>query len=232
MVNLSLVIPAYNEEKILAATAQKYADYFSMQKTDYEIILVPNNCTDNTPQVAESLAKKNPRIRTITIPNYVGKGGAVKKGFENAKGNLIGFVDADNSVSPEEFGKLITASKQHKVIIASRAMPDSIIPVNQSPQRKLLGTAFRYLVNGLFSLDVMDSQCGGKLFNAAVLKKVLPELKNNGWEFDVELLWKIKRACIPIHEIGIIWNDSGASKVGLLDPLKMFLGIVQMRLQG
>jgi len=230
MVELSLVIPAYNEEKNLPSTVKQYVNFLDSRKIGYEIILVPNNCSDNTPEIAEHLASDNNQIHVINIPEYSGKGGAVKKGFRACKGKLAGFVDADNSLKPAQFWKLVENIQDYDCVIASRSLKDSKVPVKQGFLRQILGTSFRHLVNILFSLNVADTQCGGKLFKKEPLKKVLPEIKHNGWEFDVELLWKLKQNGFSFREIAVEWKDSDISRVNFLAPLHMFIGIIKIRI--
>ena len=107
MVKLSIVIPAYNEEKKIEETLNKYISFLDKNyKEEYEIIVVPNNCKDRTFEGTKKVAKKHKQIRIKNIPYYIGKSGALIEGFKLAKGYLIGFTDADNSAQPESFFKL------------------------------------------------------------------------------------------------------------------------------
>ena len=101
---LSIIIPAYNEEKRIKKTLEEYYNFFKKKfKKDFEIIIIPNNCKDKTLRVSEEFKKNKSEIRTFEINHYSGKGGAVMKGFELARGDYIGFTDADNSTTPENF---------------------------------------------------------------------------------------------------------------------------------
>ena len=102
---LSIIIPAYNEENRIKPTLQAYLDFF--KDKDIEIIVIMNGCTDNTLEVVRSL--NSPKINYINIPEAIGKGGAIIEGFKIAKGNLISYVDADNSTKPF-FSPLLIAS--------------------------------------------------------------------------------------------------------------------------
>ena len=229
---LSLVIPAYNEEKRLAGVLQSYHDYLSRNFSRFELIVVPNNCSDSTPKIASDFAKKHRNTIVINIPRYVGKGGAVIRGFRQARLPFVGFTDADTSVTPREFGKVFSGIGGYDCAIGSRALPESVIPVKQPLPRHFMGICFRILVNLLFGLGINDTQCGAKVFRAEALKKVLPELKLTRWEFDVELLWKLKRNGAKINEVPIRWVDDKASRMKFSEPFDMFLGILKLRFRG
>ncbi|MFA4907989.1 MAG: dolichyl-phosphate beta-glucosyltransferase [archaeon] len=226
---LSLVIPAYNEEKRLAGVLQSYHDYLSKNFSAFELIVVPNNCSDSTPKIALDFAKKHRNTKVINIPHYVGKGGAVIRGFKAANLPFVGFTDADTSVTPKEFGKIFSGIEGYDCAIGSRALPESVIPVKQPMSRIFFGLGFRLLVNILFGLGIKDTQCGAKVFRAGALKKVISELKLSRWEFDVELLWKLKRNGAGIKEVPIAWVDDKNSKLNFRDVLDMFFGILKLR---
>lgn len=225
---ISLVIPAYNEEDRILDTAEAYYKYLSRNFTKYELIIACNNCSDNTPKIAENFCRGKKAV-FLNFPYYTGKGGAVIEGFRKAKNELAAFVDADNSTTPEEFDKLVRNADNCKVIIASRALSSSILKTKQPFPRRFLGMCFRSLVNILFSLNIKDTQCGAKIFPKKALAAVLPTLKSSGFAFDVEILWKLKKKGFSILEVPIAWNDSGRSSVSFSDPFKMFSSIIALR---
>ena len=226
---ISIVIPAYNEAQMIEATLGSYLSAFRKGFSRYEFIVVCNNCSDKTPEIAGHIAKKDRHVVFINFPYYTGKGGAVIEGFKKAKFGLVGFVDADNSTNPRQFAKLVKGIEKSDVAIASRSLPGSILKPAQPFSRRLLGKCFSAIVEALFGLGIKDTQCGAKLFRKRVIDEILPELKAGGFEFDVELLWKAKERGFSIKEVAVEWSDSGKSSVGASAPLKMFLGLFKLR---
>jgi len=151
MQNLSIVIPAYNEEKRIGETLKSYSDYFDKlskkEKFRYEILVVINNTKDNTEGVVKSYKKKNKNIRYLNFKQG-GKGFAVIEGFKDAltrKNDLIGFVDADLATPPNAFYGLVKHLGSYDGIIASRWHPKSLIKTKQTLLRKITSNGFNFL---------------------------------------------------------------------------------------
>ncbi len=227
--SISLIIPAYNEKDRIETTINSYLNYLRKNFSDFELIVVCNNCSDRTPEIVNKFSKKNKNVIFMNFPFYTGKGGAVIEGIKKAGKDLIGFADADESTAPKEFHKLVKAIEGSDIAIASRALPESAIPVKQPIYREILGRIYSMLVELLFGLGIRDTQCGAKLFRKKVIREILPFLKSYGFEFDVELLWKARRKGFSIREVPIVWRNSEKSLVGILDPFKMFLGLLKLR---
>lgn len=223
MKNISIVIPAHNEEKRIKKTLETYHEFFnsieSTQQLRTEFIIVLNGCTDNTLEIVQEYAYARPNIIIVDMIE-AGKGLAVKAGFSNAltrDNHYIGFVDADMATSPRYFYDLILQIKSHDGIIASRYMPGAYI----SPRRPLIkkwGRKLIYnsLVRFLFNLNFYDYQCGAKLFKRTVLEQAIPHLSVQQWAFDVELLYICKLLNCSIQEIPITWIDQAGSKLRLM----------------
>ncbi len=228
---ISLIIPAYNEEKRITKTAKAYYAYLQKNFPDFELIIVCNNCSDNTPEIVQRLSKKLEKLKYLNFSYYTGKGGAVVEGFKKAHYELVGFVDADNSTTPEEFDKLVRAIEKDGVDCAfgSRALRESVLIIKQPFHRRLSGRMFSIIVRLLFGLGVKDTQCGAKLFKKYAIKKILPELRIKGFAFDVEILWKLKKHGFTYKEIPIAWKNDFESKVGFSAPLKMFRELIKIR---
>ena len=231
--SVSIVIPAYNEEKRILGTLESYFRLLSGRFWRFEIIVVANNCGDNTAEFSRDFASSHKGVSVLEFKHYTGKGGAVIEGFRKAKGEIIGFVDADNSTKPEEFFRLFSALQQgFDVAVGSRGLPDSELVKKQPLHRLMLGKAFHSIVEALFGLGIYDTQCGAKVFRRPVVEKILCEKVSSGFEFDVQMLWIAKRAGFRIKEVGIAWENSEDSKVSLSDPLKMLFGLARLRAKG
>lgn len=227
MKSISIVIPAYNEEKRIRKTLKAYWYFFSSAKTDFEIIVVANNCSDATGKVVQEFSNGKKNVRLLDIPKKIGKGGAVKAGFKIAQNETVGFTDADNSTSPEEFFKVLAGLSAADVVIGSRAQPKSKI-VGQPEYRKFLGRSFNLLVNVLFGLGLSDTQCGAKVFSKKAVS-LMQSVESGFFEFDVELLWRAKVRGFEILEVPIVWTDAAESKVNFWSIPSMFWGLIRIR---
>ncbi len=229
---LSIIIPAYNEEKRIGKTLEEYLSFFSKNnKENYEIIVVMNGCTDTTYGILESFKKKHTPLKILEFKAGIGKGGAVIEGFKIAKGDLIGFVDADNSTSAPEFEKCVKNILGYDGVIASRYIQDAVVEPKQPLSRRIASRGFNILIKILFGLRIKDSQCGAKLFRKDVIKKILPDLGITRWAFDVDLLYQLKRNRFVVKEIPILWKDSEGSTLNVRKAtIEMFLAVTRLRL--
>lgn len=234
---LSLIIPAYNEEKRIRKTLERYMQ--ELCPGDKEIIVVLNGCTDKTRSVVEQARRDLGSEIKIEELAVGGKGLAVVHGFKKAIGDLVGFVDADGATSPIEFRKLVTAINQDQAdgAVASRWLAGSHVVARTSFFREIISQAFYIITKLLFWLPFRDTQCGAKLFRRAVVQAVLPKIKVMNMAFDVELLLLTKQAKYRIVEVPTEWIDQSISAT-FGSPLKviktsltMFVSLFKIRLQ-
>ena len=205
---ISIIIPACNEESRLARTLNNYVSYLSERVDgDFQIIVVCNGCTDNTPQIAEEFSRKFTQIKGINFPARIGKGGAIKEGFRLADGDVIAFVDADGAIKPDEVWKLTQmVMNGHDGAIGSRRTPGASILVRRPFIWQSASRGFNWLVRLLFWLPFRDTQCGLKVFKKRVIHSIVDELHISGMTFDVELLWKARNHGYKITELPIVWE--------------------------
>jgi len=228
---LSIIIPAYNEEKRIAASLEDYATLFSEKYgKDFEIIVVMNGCKDNTFGIVNNFEKIFPQIKHLDFEKS-GKGFAIIEGFKVAKGELVGFTDADNSTDASQFEKLIENLKDYDGIIGSRWMKGSVVEPRQPFSRRIASRSFNLLTRMFFGLKFGDTQCGAKIFKKEAISRTLPRLGITEWAFDIDLLYKLKKNGCRIKEIPITWRDVGGSKLNVSKTsLKMFLAVTRLRL--
>jgi glycosyltransferase involved in cell wall biosynthesis len=227
---ISVIIPAYNEARRISDALTDYQAFAEQNHSNYELFVVCDGCTDSTPEIVRKFCRRNPRIKLLEFPNKLGKGGGVLEGFKVAKGDVIGFVDADGAVSPEEFDKLVKALDGADCAIASRYAATSKILAKQSLMRRVASRAFNLLVRMMFGLSFKDTQCGAKVMKKSIIDDVLQQMVSRGYEFDVELLWRIKRSGYSIKEIPIIWRHRGSSTFSLKCAPRMFINLLKVRL--
>lgn len=235
---ISIIIPAHNEEKRIGATLEEYGRYFSEKKKkerlEWEIIVVINNTQDKTPEIVKKYSKKHKEIRAIEFVEG-GKGFAIIEGFKealkNKKADLIGFVDADMSTSPEAFYDLIVNIKEYDGIIASRYIRGAIVSPKQSIQRILASRVFNFIIRVLFLIPYRDTQLGAKIFKREAVDKILNQLSITQWAFDVNLLYELRKAGYRIKEHPSSWKDTENSTLNLKKAsLQMFLAVIRLRL--
>ncbi len=228
---LAIIVPAYNEEKRIGRMLGEYLRFFENSGLDYEIKVIINGTTDDTPKIVNEFSKGNPNISGYVIEDR-GKGRAVSWGFKQAfeQGfDLIGFVDADLATSPESFYALILNLKEWDGVIAGRWLKDS--QVKDKAIRHVTSRGFNFVVRSMFFMPYSDTQCGAKLFTRESVGKILPKMTASQWAFDVNLLYLCKRKGLKIKEIPTVWENVEGSKVNLLrTPLKMFISITRLRL--
>jgi len=237
MIKISIIIPAYNEEKRIGPTLEKYSNFLNKiknsSKINYEILVVINNTKDRTKEIVKKYQKIDKNIKYLDLKEG-GKGLAVKKGFIDAlkrNNDLIGFVDADCSTSPEAFYDLITNLGDYDGSIASRYMKKSIVQPKQTLPRIIVSRIFNFAIRSLFFMPYSDTQCGAKIFKRKPIEKVVGVLEITKWAFDVELLYKIRKLGFKIKEVPTVWSDREYSKINFANAgPKMLLAIVRLRL--
>lgn len=233
-IELTIVIPAYNEELRISKTLDLYLQYLKTHfKSKYEILVVLNGCKDKTLDIVKQYSTNNGVIKYINIGAAIGKGGALTEGFKAATGDIIGFTDADASTSPKMFLKLyniLNHLNQIDCIIGSRNLPQSVV-LGRTSSRKIMTSGFNFGVNFLFNLGIKDTQCGAKLLRKSMLKKVVNNLSIANMAFDVNLLVDIKNNGGHTLEVPIVWEDSEDSTINnpVKTSLAMALSVVRLR---
>ena len=223
--DLSIVIPAYNEEKRIRCTLESLVDRFDGSCE----ILVVSESTDKTDDIVTEFSENAAVIKLITSDERLGKGGAFKKGVENAQGKIVMLLDSDLPVPISDVVKVVSRVSDVDVAVASREVEGTKILVYPPLARVFAGKAFSHIFNALFSLNVKDTQCGCKAFKKEVLENVLNSVESNGFEFDAELLFKCKRGGYTIKEIPVTWSYKPDSKLNLFkDTLKMGRGVLKL----
>lgn len=223
-----IIIPAYNEESRIANTLKTYADYYKNKPEKTSFLVVANNCSDQTVQVAQKVAEKYKNINIIDFEKG-GKGFAVKQGFlwalrSKKHYDLIGFVDADMATLPQYYYDLILACKNHDGAIASRYIKGAVVTPKRPWGRKLGGKFYNWILRTFSGLNYKDTQCGAKIFNRDTIQKVAPLMHETGWSWDLEFLYLCKLFDKDIAEIPTTWSDQPGSRLVINSTLaKEFL---------
>lgn len=183
---LSLVVPAYKQEKTIIKDIRNLDKVLSTLPLRHEIIVVVDGYVDKTYQKVKKLKVKNLKIIGYEINK--GKGYAIKQGMEKARGDIIGFIDAGMDLDPKEISIMVSIMDWNKadIVIGSKLHPDSRVKYPFS--RKVMSYCYRLIIRVFFDLNVSDTQVGLKLFRRPVVKKVFPKIEVKSFAFDVEVL--------------------------------------------
>lgn len=229
--DLSIIIPAYNEERRLGQTLRAVLAYLERQPCSAEIIVVDDGSQDGTAQVAASFSGHKPRVQLLRNSRNRGKGYSVRKGFLRAKGKHLLFSDADLSTPIEELGMLIAALRNgYDIAIGSRALPESQIEVNQPWYRQNMGRLFNILVQALILQGIRDTQCGFKCFTREAAVDICHRMRCERFAFDVEMLYLAQVMGYRVAEVPVIWRNSPETKVhAIRDSAAMFADLLAIR---
>ncbi|VVB82638.1 Glycosyltransferase AglD [uncultured archaeon] len=203
MNGLSLIIPAHNSEKVIESSIISYYNALSRKFKQLEIIVICNDSSDNTAKICSQLGKKLP-IKVIEIP-YRGKGYALIEGFNTAKFEILGFLDADNPFDLEEILKMINLLEKSKVVIASKYIKGDH-KKQDSLQRRIISLGGNLASKILFNLSFRDTQAGAKFFKREVWEKITEKKPNftcNGFDWDLEFLYRVTKKNFAVEEFYI-----------------------------
>ena len=232
IIDLSIVMPAYNEGERIAPTIREYLDHFGrIYGTSFEIVVVLNGCRDNTRDVVEQTAAGNPCVRIIEFTQPLGKGGAIWEGLAVAHGNKLAFVDADNMVRAPEAEKLVRALDSHDVAIANRFAGVEEGGTSQPPLRKLISLGSRFWVRLFLGLPFEDTQCGAKAFRTVAWRHIAPEIRERSWAFDLDVLAHVRRLDLSVAEVPVRWRHitEGSKVRPLVDVPRTLLATIGIR---
>jgi len=231
--HLSIVVPAFNEERRLEQTLLRLQDYCEEQTYPAEIIVVDDGSADGTADLALKIASERHGIRLLKNGQNRGKGYSVRRGMLEAQGEYRLFSDADLSAPIEEVEKLLPLfDSGYDIVIGSRSAAGANVVAHQPVFRELMGRVFNRLVRGLLLPGIIDTQCGFKCFRASAAEAVFSRQTLDGFSFDVEILYIGSRLSHRIKEVPITWSHCADTKVNLIaDPVKMFQDLLRIRIR-
>jgi len=231
---LSIIIPAYNEESRLPRALATIRDYLASQGMTgerAEVIVVDDGSTDGTARVVKECIRELPALRLVSNDQNRGKGYSVRHGMLEARGRIALFTDADLSAPIEEAGKILAALEQgNEVAIGSRALDRSFISVHQSVLRETAGKIFNGFVRLITGLQFHDTQCGFKAFVREPARIVFEQQRIERFGFDPEILFLAHHHGLRAVEVSVRWAHDPATKVHLVrDSVMMFTDLLVIR---
>ena len=236
---LTIVIPAYNEERRLPPSLHKVADYLRAQPWSAEVIVVENGSTDRTSEAVETFAhnavRPDDNFTVHLMHSAPGKGAAVKVGMLAGRGDYLFICDADFSMPVTEISKFLPPhlpAHGYDVAIASREIPGAV-RYDEPFYRHLMGRVFNLLVRVLAVSGIQDTQCGFKCFTREAAHTVFPLQRIDGWGFDVEVLYIARLHGLNLAEVPIDWYYQTDSRVRPVhDTINMVRELLKIRSMG
>jgi dolichyl-phosphate beta-glucosyltransferase len=231
---LSVIVPVYNEEKRVSKTLKEAFAYLKAKRITAEVIVVDDGSSDKTVEVVGRFKKMATPEQTLKILKHTvnkGKGAAVKTGALTAKGNIVLYMDADNATPLSEYEKFKPAFKNNvDVIVGSRAIDRKQVKVHQPLYREIIGRIGNIIIQLLVVPGISDTQCGFKAFTHNAAKTIFPLQTIERFGFDVELLYIARKRRFSMLETSVIWRDDPNTRVNALrDSIRTFTELFIIR---
>jgi dolichyl-phosphate beta-glucosyltransferase len=230
-IQLSIVIPAYNEQARLPRTVLETIRWCTSRNINFELIIADDGSRDQTLALVRLFEESDARIRALACP-HMGKGATIRVGMLNARGGFILFMDADGATPLNEIPKLLDAlEKGHDVAIGSRVVQHPGEAEVKTPfYRHFIGRSFAFFVNLLALGGIGDTQCGFKMFRREAAAAIFSRQKTVGFAFDVEILFIARQLSLSVAEIPVNWTAQPGSKVNLVsDSIRMLWDVSRIR---
>lgn len=233
---LNITIPVFNEEKALAQTVHRVSDFLAGTLAhDWEIVIASNGSTDSTPDIACSLQKEIPNVRTILLSEK-GRGFALKRAWTESRANVLTYMDCDLSTDLNCFPSLVAPilNGHSDISIGSRLL--SSARTVRGLKRSVISKSYNRLVRSIFHVSFSDAQCGFKAISRKAFLELQPLVQDNGWFMDTELLLIAEAAGYRIFDLPVSWVDDPDSKVkiisSILDHLKGLFRVKRRLIMG
>ncbi|MEU5578656.1 dolichyl-phosphate beta-glucosyltransferase [Streptomyces huasconensis] len=229
--DLTVVIPAYNEERRLGPTLDAVRAHLdASDQGEWELIVVDDGSTDRTAEIAAEAAAADPRVQLIRGERNRGKGHALRSGVLASRGRRVLVTDADLAAPIEELDHLDKAlAEGPTAAIGSRARPGATIGAHQHRLRELLGRTGNFLIRSVAVPGIRDTQCGFKLFDGDRAREAFAASRLRGWGIDVEILQYFRRAGWPVAEVPVRWSHQEGSKVRPLDYVRVLAELTALK---
>ncbi|MBF0215789.1 MAG: glycosyltransferase family 2 protein [Candidatus Omnitrophica bacterium] len=228
---LSVVIPAYNEEKNIGDTLREISGFLSKKDYSSEVIVVDDGSGDGTFGEACSGRRLFKEFKVLRNEVNKGKGYTVRKGIMASRGDVVLFMDADNSTSISEIDKFLGVIKHSDIAIGTRRERGSQIIVPEPLSRVMMGQVYILLSRIIFGCSVRDLNCGFKLFRSEAAKKLFSAQKMDDWSFDTEVLFLAEKFKLRVTEVPVKWEHKLTSKVKpLRDGIRSFKSLVMIKM--
>lgn len=231
MIELSVVVPAFDEEGRIERTLRGAIDYLARRHPSFELVVVDDGSGDRTRELALRFETEDARVRVLSLDRNRGKGAAVRAGVLATGGARVLVMDADLATPMDELAKLTAAlDGGADVAIGSRGMPGSELRRTQGKIRETMGKTFNAIVQRVALGGIRDTQCGFKLWRGDAAREVFAESTVDRFAFDVEALLRALDRGYRIAEVAVAWSHDPDSKVSPIgDAAQMLVDVVRLR---
>jgi glycosyltransferase involved in cell wall biosynthesis len=213
---VDVVVPVHNEQAVLSATIRRLHEYLSAELPfTWRIVIADNASADETARIAASLAEDLPNVALLTLPEK-GRGRALREAWRRSDADVVCYMDADLSTDLRALLPLLAplVSGHSDVAIGTRLAPGA--RVARSRRREVISRAYNRLLHTTLGTRFSDAQCGFKAVRADAARRLLPDVRDEGWFFDTELLVLAQRRGLRIHEVPVDWIDDPDSRVDIV----------------
>ncbi|KAB2945037.1 MAG: glycosyltransferase family 2 protein [Candidatus Methanoperedens sp.] len=215
MVEVSIVLPAYNEAKRIEETVERTAAALREIASSFEIIIAEDGSIDGTDKICESLARKYNFVMHLHSEKRQGRGRALNRAFKESKGEILGYIDVDLATDMNHLKELIQSIRDgYDFATGSRMLPES--NVKRPLKRGFASKGFNYLTRLMLGSKLYDHQCGFKSFRRETMFALMDEIKDTHWFWDTELFVRAQRAGYRVKEFPVVWKHGGTTKVNLV----------------
>ena len=228
---LNIALPVYNEELELAGSVSTLVHFLAKHLDDFDwrVTIADNASTDRTLQIGHDLAAADERVRVVHLSEK-GRGRAVKRVWTEAHADVVAYMDIDLSTDLQHLPPLVRALQNgYDVALGSRNLPASQV-ANRSLTRTITSKGYIFLIRAMFPVKFSDAQCGFKAVTRRVVDALIPQVVDNEWFFDTELLILADQAGLRIFEEPVKWTDNPGSTVRVWKTAKADLeGLWRLR---
>jgi len=230
-IHLSVIIPVYNEQKRIVRSLKHILEFLKAQTYCSEVLIVDDGSEDQTVEVIQKTCQGTDLVRVIQNGQNLGKGGAVRSGMLQARGDYVFFTDADLSVPFDTIAPFLAKLEEgFDLAIGTRSKNRDIVEVRQPLYREMMGRVYTVISNWILSLNVSDFTCGWKGFCREVAQDLFGRQRLTGWSFDAEILFLANMKRYRLIEIPVRWRNDAATKVRLWkDVIESLIELLQVR---
>lgn len=232
--DLTVVIPFYNEEEKLNSCLETVSQFLSQRlgPGKFEILAVNDGSRDKSLEIAQQFAQNYSHLKVISEDINHGKGYAVKKGMLLAQGETVCFLDVDLSTPVEELENFLPYyRKEYDIVIGTRRVKESKVKVHQPFYREFLGVVFYYLTRLFLGIKVSDITCGFKCYSQNAARLIFSKQTLHDWSYDAEDLFLAQKYRLKVQEVPVVWRNRSQSRVRILkDAVESLKGLIKIRL--
>jgi hypothetical protein len=219
--SITIILPVYNEEKRIEKNIQRLLSYCKEKKWDFELIFVEDGSNDNTCSIVNGFALSESRIKLLSLPTRLGKGGSITyAALSHPTKEYVAYMDADLAAEPPELERLLDNIEDYDVVIGSRILRGNLMSIKRPYYRSILSHLYSRLFRILFRIPILDPQCGLKLFRRRIVKKLFKAIITPDFAFDTDLIVTASSQDLRIKEVPINWTHGTNSKVRILREIK------------